>query len=45
MAPGPLRDAAGFYYQEFSNLKSPLKLKGDPYGVGEENRVSVWARS
>ncbi len=43
MAPGPLRDAAGFYYQEFSNLKSPLKLKGDPYAVGEENRVSVWA--
>jgi len=43
MAPGPLRDAAGFYYQEFSNLKSPLKLKGDPYAVGEKNRVSVWA--
>jgi beta-galactosidase len=43
LAPGPLREAAGFYYQEFSNLKAPLKLKGDPYGVGEENRVSVWA--
>ena len=43
MAPGPLREAAGFYYQEFTNLKSPLKLKGDPYGVGEENKVSVWA--
>jgi beta-galactosidase len=43
MAPGPLREAAGFYYQEFTNLKSPLKLEGDPYGVGQENRVSVWA--
>jgi beta-galactosidase len=43
MAPGPLREAAGFYYQEFTNLSSPLKLKGDPYGVGEENKVSVWA--
>jgi beta-galactosidase len=43
MAPGPLREAAGFYYQEFSNLKAPLKLKGDPYEVGEENWVSVWA--
>jgi beta-galactosidase len=43
MAPGPLREAAGFYYQEFSNLRRPLALKGDPYGAGEENRVSVWA--
>jgi beta-galactosidase len=43
MAPGPLREAAGFYYQEFSNLRSPLKLKGDPYGAGEENQVSIWA--
>lgn len=42
-APGPLREAAGFYYQEFSNLKQNLPLKGDPYRVGEENRVSVWA--
>ena len=43
MAPGPLREAGGFYYQEFTNLKSPLKLKGDPYGAGEENKVSAWA--
>jgi beta-galactosidase len=43
MAPGLLREAAGFYYQEFSNLRAPLKLKGDPYGAGEENKVSVWA--
>jgi len=43
MPPGLLREAAGFYYQEFSNLKSHLKLKGDPFGAGEENKVSAWA--
>jgi beta-galactosidase len=42
-APGPLREAAGFHYQEFSNLKQPLALKGDPYQAGEKNRVSAWA--
>ena len=42
-APGPLREAAGFSYQEFTNLKTPLRLKDDPFGAGEENRVSVWA--
>jgi beta-galactosidase len=41
--PGPLREAAGFSYQEFSNLKQPLALKGDPYKSGEKNQVSVWA--
>jgi beta-galactosidase len=43
MMPGPLRKACGFRYQEFSNLKQPLALEGDPYRVGENNRVSVWA--
>ena len=42
-APGPLRQAAGFTYQEFSNLEQPLELKGDPFHVGEENKVSTWA--
>lgn len=42
-APGPLREAAGFSYQEFTNLKAPLRLKGDPFGAGEANEVSVWA--
>jgi len=42
-APGPLREAAGFYYQEFSNLTKSLALKNDPFEVGEDNRVSVWA--
>ncbi len=43
-APGPLREAAGFSYQEFSNLETPLALKGDPYHVGaDSNKVSYWA--
>jgi len=42
-APGPLRQAAGFTYQEFSNLEHPVELKGDPFHVGEENKVSTWA--
>jgi beta-galactosidase len=42
-APGPLREAAGFSYQEFSNLEKPLALKGDPFHVGADNQVSYWA--
>ncbi len=42
-APGPLHEAAGFTYQEFSNLEHPLALKGDPYQAGSENQVSAWA--
>jgi beta-galactosidase len=43
-APGPLRAAAGFSYQEFSTLREPLALRGDPYGVGTDgNKVSTWA--
>jgi beta-galactosidase len=42
-APGPLREAAGFYYQEFASIKQPLNLKGDPYRVRNDNNVSVWA--
>jgi beta-galactosidase len=43
MAPGPLREAAGFHYQEFSNLKQPLALSGDPFHAGDNNKVSDWA--
>ena len=43
MAPGPLREALGFHYQEFSNLAQPLTLKDDPYGTGEDNKVQYWA--
>jgi beta-galactosidase len=42
-APGPLREAAGFNYQEFSNLEHPLSLKDDPYHAGDENKVQYWA--
>ncbi len=40
MAPGPLREACGFYYQEFSNIKS-LPLKDNPFNV-EENTAVDW---
>jgi beta-galactosidase len=43
MAPGPLREALGFHYQEFSNLAQPLSLKGDPYHAGTDNKVQHWA--
>jgi beta-galactosidase len=43
MAPGPLRQAAGFHYQEFSSLRGPLALKGDPFKVGGDNKVTDWA--
>src|SRR5439155_7009550 len=42
MAPGPLRAAAGFRYQEFTSLAEPQRLTPDPYGVGGENTGSVW---
>jgi beta-galactosidase len=42
MAPGPLRQAAGFHYQEFSNLTKPLALKGG-WLSGSDNLVSDWA--
>jgi beta-galactosidase len=40
MAPGPLRKVCGFYYQEFSNIKS-LPLKDNPFEV-EENFATDW---
>lgn len=43
MAPGPLREALGFHYQEFSNLAQPLSLKGDPFKAGGDNKVQYWA--
>jgi beta-galactosidase len=42
MMPGILREAAGFHYQEFSNLHQPLALKGDPFHAAAENKVSDW---
>jgi beta-galactosidase len=43
MAPGPLRKAAGFRYQEFSSLAEPLELNNDPFKARKENKVSEWA--
>ena len=43
LAPGPLAEAAGFTYQEYSNLKKPIALKGDPFHVGGGNEVGTWA--
>jgi beta-galactosidase len=43
IAPGPLRKACGFYYQEFANIKA-LKLKDNPFAVSDkDNSVSDWA--
>jgi len=42
-APGPLQEAAGFTYQEFSTLDKPLALRDDPFHVGDENQVGQWA--
>jgi len=42
-APGPLREAAGISYQEFSSLEHPLALKGDPFHAGDANNVQYWA--
>jgi beta-galactosidase len=41
--PGFLRDACGFFYQQFINIDK-LKLKGDPFKTGDEqNYVQDWA--
>lgn len=43
-APGPLREAAGFTYQEFSNLEHPLALRDNPFHVpAADNQVKTWA--
>ena len=35
LAPGPLREACGFYYQEFDNI-SETTLKNDPFKVQQQ---------
>jgi len=42
MAPGGLRAACGFHYQEFTNLPSPVRLTPDHYDVKDQNTGSVW---
>ena len=44
-APGPLREAAGFSYQEFSSLEHPLALKDDPFHVGAQTTRSITGRN
>lgn len=41
LAPGPLRKACGFYYQEFSTI-DPMELKGNPFGLSDQNQISEW---
>jgi len=41
LAPGPLRKACGFYYQEFANIK-PLPLKDNAFGLEDKNPISEW---
>ncbi len=42
LAPGLLRESAGFYYQEFSNFDE-LTLKGNPFGIEpDNNKVNTW---
>jgi beta-galactosidase len=41
-APGPLREAAGINYQEFSNLEKPLALKGEGLPTGASNQAMYW---
>jgi hypothetical protein len=36
---GPLREAAGFSCQEFSNLERPLALRADPFQAASHNHV------
>ena len=38
-SPGPLREAAGLYYQEFSNVKT-IPLLNDPFSVGPEKNIA-----
>jgi beta-galactosidase len=43
LAPGPLREACGFYYQEFDNIGT-IALKDDPFKIGTAgNVVQDWA--
>ncbi len=41
LAPGPLRKACGFYYQEYSNIKS-MSLRENPFGLTDDKQISDW---
>jgi beta-galactosidase len=40
-APGPLRKACGFYYQEYSNIPA-LPLKGNPFNLKNAKPIGEW---
>ena len=40
--PAGLTDVAGFTYQEFSTLRNPVPLKGDPFKAKNENYTEQW---
>ena len=40
LAPGPLRKACGFYYQEFANIPA-MRLKDNAFGLNG-NQISEW---
>ena len=41
LAPGPLRKACGFYYQEYANIPS-MSLKGNPFELDDPKPISEW---
>ncbi len=40
-APGPLRKACGFYYQEYSTI-GDMKLRDDAFGLGDSKSIGTW---
>ena len=40
-APGPLRKACGFYYQEYSTIHD-MKLRDNAFGLGDNNSIGTW---
>ncbi|MDH6303429.1 beta-galactosidase [Parabacteroides sp. PF5-5] len=41
LAPGPLRNACGFYYQEYSTIDN-MSLKDHPFELNEKDQISDW---
>jgi len=41
LAPGPLRKACGFYYQEYSTIPA-MSLKDNPFQLQNPNAISEW---
>jgi len=39
---GPLREAAGVWYQEFVTPPRPVALRNDPLEAGDSNQVTAW---